>query len=129
MRIVNFVLAVMFLLFAFLQLNDSNDVIIWILIYGIMAVTCVLAAFEFYSQKAIIALLAIFFIYSLTYWSGVIDWFKSPDRSLLFDDIAKMQYPYIEAAREFLGLWICIAVLGLYLYLYRARKRGPVKTL
>ena len=127
MRIVNFVLAVMFLVFASLQLNDSNDVIIWILIYGIMAVTCVLAAFEFYSQKAIIALLVIFFIYSLTYWSGVMDWFQSPDRSLLFDDIAKMQYPYIEAAREFLGLWICIAVLGLYLY--RARKRGTVKTL
>lgn len=127
MRIVNFVLAIMFLAFASLQLNDSNDVIIWILIYGIMAVTCVLAAFEFYLPKAIIALLAIFFIYSLTYWSGVIDWFQSPDRSLLFDDLAKMQYPYIEAAREFLGLWICIAVLGFYLY--RARKRGPVKTL
>jgi len=127
MRIVNFVLAVMFLIFAFLQLNDSNDVIIWILIYGIMAVTCVLAAFEFYSSKAIIALLVIYFIYSLTYWSGVMEWLDSPDRSLLFDDIAKMQYPYIEAAREFLGLWICIAVLGLYLY--RARKRGPVKTL
>jgi hypothetical protein len=127
MRIVNFVLAVMFLVFASLQLNDSNDVIIWILIYGIMAVTCVLAAFEIYSSKAIIALLAIFFIYSLTYWSGMMDWFASPDRSLLFDDLAKMQYPYIEAAREFLGLWICIAVLGFYLY--RARKRGPIKTL
>jgi hypothetical protein len=127
MRIANFVLAIMFLVFAFLQLNDSNDVIVWILIYGIMAVTCVLAAFEYYSKKAIIALLVIFFIYSLTYWRGVLDWFASPDRSLLFDDIAKMQYPYIEAAREFLGLWICIAVLAFYWY--RSRKRGPVKTL
>lgn len=127
MKIINFVLAVMFLVFAFLQLNDSDDVILWILIYGSMAVTCVLAAFEFYSKRALIALLVVFFVYSLTYWSGVMDWFASPDRSLLFDDIAKMQYPYIEAAREFLGLWICIAVLALYIY--RAGKRGPVKTL
>jgi hypothetical protein len=34
----------------------------------------------------------------------------------LFDDVAKMQYPYIEEAREFLGLFICIAVLALQLF-------------
>ena len=33
MRIVNFILAIMFLLFAFVQINDP-DPVIWILIYG-----------------------------------------------------------------------------------------------
>ncbi|HYI78522.1 MAG TPA: transmembrane 220 family protein, partial [Chryseolinea sp.] len=37
MRIVNFILAVLFLLFAFVQINDP-DPVIWILIYGAMAV-------------------------------------------------------------------------------------------
>ncbi len=55
----------------------------------------------------------VYIIYIALLWQGVIDWLRSPDRSLLFDDLAKMQYPYIEETREVMGLVICLAVLGM----------------
>jgi len=53
---------------------------------------------------------------------GMLEWLGSPNRKLLFDNIAKMQYPYIEEAREFLGLLICIAVL-LYFFVRHRKDR------
>lgn len=121
MRVVNFILAIMFLGFAFLQLNDP-DPALWIIIYGVMAVFCIAAMFEVYSRKAILALMIIYAIYSLFYIKGLKEWLQQEDLSVLFDDLAKMEYPYIEESREFLGLLICIIVLAFYLY--RSGKRG-----
>ncbi len=120
MRIFNFILAVMFLIFAFVQINDP-DPVIWILIYGAMAVTCVMAIFEFYPSKVTVGLLVILILYSFVYVPGVIEWLQKDNKALLFDDIAKMQYPYIEQAREFLGLLICVSVL--IFHLTRAKKK------
>lgn len=119
MRIVNFLLVIMFLIFAFLQINDP-DPVIWILIYGVMAVYCVMAMFEFYPQRFLIATAAIYTLYSLLYAPGVAEWLRQDDRSELFDDLAKMEHPYIEESREFLGLLICVAVL--IFYIIRSRK-------
>lgn len=124
MRIVNFLLAIMFLAFAFLQINDP-DPILWILIYGLMAVYAVMAIFDFYPQKFLIATIGIYALYSLIFVPGVIDWFNSGDRSALFDDVAKMEHLYIEESREFLGLIICIVVL--VVYIIRSRKIRTVK--
>jgi hypothetical protein len=121
MRILNFILAIMFLSFAFLQLNDP-DPVIWILIYGSVAVSCVLAAFEIYSPKFLIALAALLVIYSLTFIQGVMTWLGTEDKTTLFSEEMKAQFPYIEESREFLGLWICILILGLYIF--RALKKG-----
>ncbi len=115
MKIVNILLIIMFLGFSYLQLNDP-DPVIWILIYGSMAAVCAMAAFRFYFKPFMLILAIGYIIYCIILWPGVSDWLKSPDRSLLFDDIAKMQFPYIEETREFLGLLICLAVLGLYWY-------------
>src|SRR5690349_4884183 len=112
-RIVNFLLAVMFILFAFLQLNDL-DPVIWILIYGSMAVLSIMAMFEFYLLKLIIFLIVIFAGYSIFYFDGVVAWLQSSNKGALFDDLAKMIYWYVEEAREFLGLMICIIVLIFY---------------
>jgi hypothetical protein len=115
MRIVNFVLAVMFLAFAFLQLNDP-DPFIWILIYGIMAVTCVLAAFEFYSRKFLIVVLVLYVAYSLVYIPGLLEWLSMENKTDLFSEEMKESHPYIEQSREFLGLMICVAVLAFYVF-------------
>jgi len=120
MRIVNFILAIMFLLFAFVQINDP-DPIIWILIYGAMAVLCIMAIFEFYPTKFTIGLLVLYVLYSIVYIPGVLEWLRQENKTMLFDDVAKMQYPYIEEAREFLGLLICIIVL--IVFVIRARRR------
>lgn len=121
MKIVNLVLAVMFLAFAFLQINDP-DPILWILIYGSMAVICVLAAFRIYSRIAIILLMGGFIGFSIIYLPAMREWIAQDDRSVLFDDLAKMEHLYIEESREFLGLMICVLVL--VLQLVRARKAG-----
>ncbi|HEY3405884.1 MAG TPA: transmembrane 220 family protein [Ohtaekwangia sp.] len=113
MRVVNFLLAVMFLLFAFLQLNDP-DPVIWILIYGGMAVFCIMAMFEYYPKKVIIGVLVIFAGYSILYFDGVTAWLQSENKSELFDEVAKMRTWYVEEAREFLGLLICVLVLVVY---------------
>ena len=121
MKVLNLVLAAMFLLFAFVQINDP-DPVLWILIYGLMAVSCILAAFQYYYPKVLVALLIAFVAYSFVFVSGVIEWMQSDDKAMLFDDIAKMQYPYIEESREFLGLFLCIVVLIMHLLRWRARQ-------
>jgi len=119
MRIVNFLFAAMFMVFAFVQINDP-DPVIWILIYGVMAVLSIMAIFEFYPRKFLIGLLVLFIAYSLVYIRGVLEWLRQDNKGDLFDDVAKMQHPYIEESREFLGLMICVAVL--VFYLYRSRR-------
>jgi hypothetical protein len=121
MKAVNLFLAVMFVVFAFVQINDP-DPLIWIFIYGAMAVICILAAFRVYPMLVMVGLLAFYIVYSFFFYNGVVEWWAQDDKSVLFDDIAKMQHPYIEESREFLGLVICIIVLILHLVLARRQK-------
>ena len=122
MKIVNFFLAVMFLFFAFLQVDDP-DPVVWILIYGIMAVIAVMAMFNVYIRNLLLVVLVVFVAYSLMFVGGVGEWLSQENKSALFDDVAKMQHLYIEEAREFLGLWICITVLIIY-YIRSRRLRN-----
>ena len=121
MRIVNFLLAAMFLVFAFLQINDP-DPLIWILIYGAMAVVSVMAIFSFYPQKFLVVLLVAYLAYSVVYFDGVMEWLRKDNKSELFDDLAKMEHWYIEEAREFLGLMICVGILIMYIVMARKRR-------
>lgn len=121
MRVVNFILAVLFLVFAFVQINDP-DPLIWILIYGAMAVASVMAIFAYYPFRFLLALLVAYTVYSFTYFDGVVEWLRQDNKAGLFDEIAKMEHWYIEEAREFLGLLICIIVLVIYIILARRKK-------
>ncbi|MBX2917586.1 MAG: transmembrane 220 family protein [Cyclobacteriaceae bacterium] len=110
-KIISFVLASMFLLFAVVQINDL-DPLLWIAIYINMAVLCAWSAFRTPNPYWLLLSGIGYLLYASFLFPGAIEWFKSPDRSLLFDDLAKMQYPYIEETREFLGLVISILVLS-----------------
>ena len=121
MRIVNFVLALMFLVFAFVQVNDP-DPVIWIMIYGVMALFAIMAAFEFYLRKFLWAALIVYGLYSLYYFPGLQEWLAQDHKEQLFDNLAKMEHLYIEESREFLGLMICNVVL--IVYLIRSRRKG-----
>ena len=121
MKIVNLALAVMFLVFAFVQINDP-DPLLWIGIYGAMAVICVLAAFRIYSRAVLLVLLALFLVYTYVLIPGIREWLSQDDRTVLLDDIAKMEHPYIEEAREFLGLVICMLVVGLQLAMSKRQR-------
>lgn len=120
-RIINFLLAGMFLLFAFVQVNDP-DPVIWILIYGMMAVLCIMAIFAYYPRPILIGVAVLYTLYAMVYLPGVITWLGTEDKAALFDDVAKMEHVYIEEAREFLGLAICLVVL--VFYIIRSRRRA-----
>ena len=119
-KVVNFLLAVMFLVFAYLQLNDP-DPIVWIPIYGVMAIVCVLAMFQYYPRAVLFSLVIFYTLYSFFYIPGVKEWLAQDDKSQLFSNVAKMEHPFIEESREFLGLMINVAVLVVYLIISRKK--------
>ena len=119
-KVVNILLAVMFLGFAYLQLNDP-DPVIWTSIYVAVAIVCALAAFNYYNRIVLWAMTVLYALYSLVYLPGAKVWFARDDKAQLFDNVAKMEHPFIEESREFLGLGICIIVL--VIYLFRSRKK------
>lgn len=122
MKIANFIFALLFLVFAFVQINDP-DPILWILIYGNMAVLSILAMFKMHFKYWQLASAAMYLIYAALLVDGAWQWWQSPDRSLLFDEIAKMQNIYIEETREFLGLVICLVVLLVQFLTQRASSK------
>ena len=120
MKILKIFFGILFILFAVVQFNDP-DPLLWIIVYGSMVVVSVMSVFHRYPLRVMIIMAAGFLIMSVLYFPGFATWFNSSDRYLLFDDLAKMQFPYIEEAREFLGLLICLAVLIFYFYLSKRR--------
>ncbi len=112
MKIFNGVFATLFLGFAALQYNDP-DPLVWISIYMAMVAVCSFALKQ-RSFKILNAILALVYIaYAAILTPALLTWWESEDRGLLFDDLAKMQFPYIEETREFLGLIICLGVLAI----------------
>lgn len=121
MKIVNGILALMFVAFTLVQFNDP-DPVIWILIYLNMVIICAAAIFKKQHQIWLLISAILYFIYACFLIPGAMEWFRSPDKAMLFDEIAKMQNLYIEETREFLGLLICLIVLGGYLLKGRVSK-------
>lgn len=115
MKYLSIFFALMFMAFAALQVNDP-DPILWILIYGVMAVVSVMAIFDYYNRKLMTGLTVLFAAYMIILFPGVSEWLQQDNKSALFDDVMKMEYPYIEESREFLGLLICQVVLALYFF-------------
>lgn len=115
MKYLSILFALMFMAFAALQVND-HDPVLWILIYGAMAVVSVMAIFDYYNGKLMIGLAVLFAVYMIILFPGLAEWFQLNDKSVLFDDAMKIKYPYIEESREFLGLLICQVVLAVYFF-------------
>jgi lipopolysaccharide/colanic/teichoic acid biosynthesis glycosyltransferase len=113
MRLLHIFLALMFMAFASLQVNDPAPVL-WILIYGSMSVVCVMGIFKYYSRKFMTVLAVGFLAYCVILWPGISEWLQQENKNVLFDDGMKMNPPYIEQSRKFLGLVICLAVLTFY---------------
>lgn len=113
MKILHGFLAIMFLVFAALQWNDP-DPYLWIPIYGVMVVLCVRAFGGHYYTKIMMALIVVYVCLGIYYFPGIQEWLQQDDKAQLFDNIAKMEHPFIEESREFLGLLINIIVLVVY---------------
>lgn len=117
MKILNATLAVLFLVFTIVQINDP-DPYYWMFIYISMTGFSLLAFSDRFFPKIMLLFVGGYLhaMFQLRY--GIKDWLVSEDLSLLFEEFAKMQYPYIEESREFLGLTICLMALGIFYFQY-----------
>ena len=110
MRILNFFICLIFLLFAGWQYNDP-DPYIWIPIYGFVALEYGLAAFDRHlPYRVLLAGLVLLTIFMLTYIPDLIDWIRMGEPSIV--ETMKAERPWIELTREGLGLMLCVMFLG-----------------
>ena len=126
MKVFNILFCVIFVFFAALQYNDP-DPYVWIPIYMYAAVLCWLAfRGKFYPNGYLLGIViyAIYAIYLVFTRDGVIDCIEKHDA----EGITKTMHaekPWIEDAREFLGLLILIVVLLIDFIYARRKLRKP----
>ena len=103
MRIFNFLLAIVFLVFAFIKTN-APDPILWILLYGAMSVICILAMFDVYLKWLIFLMFIPVIHYAVSFQMLTRDWIHSGGADRL----------HIEEVKDFFRLMLCFFVLVFY---------------
>lgn len=118
-KAIHFTLAAVFFLFAAVQYNDP-DPLMWMLIYGSVGIIAFLKVYlrQVNFGPLIVTLLVIISMYALVYIPVFIDFLGNPDKADLLGKM-KVNKPWIEGTREFLGLLITIAAL---VYLRKTKK-------
>jgi hypothetical protein len=116
MKFFNILLALLFALFAIVQLNDP-DPWAWTAMYGLVAVVSALAAFGIYRLWVIVAGMVICVVWMATLLPDFIHWIQMGAPNIAAE--MKATEPYIELTREFLGLFIAGAALAWHFF--RAR--------
>ncbi|WP_052143759.1 transmembrane 220 family protein [Wocania ichthyoenteri] len=116
---INFILCILFILFALLQLNDPDGVL-WFSIYLIVAIICLYHNFKPIPTLFLILIIATLLAYSAFHFSLFIDYLRTENKEEIF---GKMVYdkPYLEGTREFIGL--LIAAFGI-IYQLKIRKNS-----
>lgn len=113
MKIINIILTLLFILFAYFQYNDP-DPWLWIAVYLYIALVSGLAAAKIYNTWLIrIGLLGCIVGLGILL-PDFLDWLNSGAESIT--QSMKAEKPHIELTREFLGLLICGLVLGWHLW-------------
>lgn len=103
-KVIDATLAILFLLFAAVQFNDP-DPLLWIAIYGIVAMISVGAFFNRYHQYTLISLIGIITVWSLILLPNVFTWLTTSNLNEIAGEMMSDK-PYIEGTREFGGLLI-----------------------
>lgn len=114
MVILNIFFCIAFAIFAYFNLND-RDSWLWVPIYLIASILCGLAAFGKFFPIFYLIMVTFYLIYAAKLFfvrDGVRDWlFKYHHASLV--ESMQATKPYIEKTREFFGLLIISAALGI----------------
>jgi len=108
MKWINLILGVLFILFAYFQLNDP-DPYGWVAIYVLVAGICFAAAFDRYYLPIIILGLIVSMLWTLSLIPDFINWIRSGAETIVGS--MKAEKPHIELTREFLGLALISATL------------------
>lgn len=118
MKVINSILALLFLSFAAVQYNDP-DPWLWMLAYIFVAVLFVLQIIKNLPRFLILASIILFAIWGITFIPDFIDWIDKGAPSLTSE--MKATEPHIELVREFGGIVICLA--GLFFLLFQQKKK------
>jgi hypothetical protein len=114
LSILNSIFCIAFILFAYVNLNDS-DSWLWVPIYMIASVCCGLAVFNYFYPCVYLIAISFYLIYALYLFfakDGVRDWIFRYKRPSLVESMQATK-PYIEKAREFFGLLIISTALAI----------------
>lgn len=110
MKIFNLILAILFFLFALLQLNDSpGDILFWVLIYLLVSGISAFAAFNRYNMWVIVLGIGVVVYQLFRMFPAFASWINSGAPSIYGS--MKPSSPHIELVREFFGLFVCLVVL------------------
>jgi len=107
-KIFHILLALIFGVFAYLNLNDP-DATIWVLAYASVAVLFALSVGVWSDHRVTLGLAAALFMWMLTMLPGMMAWFRDGMPSITEE--MKATEPHIEVVREFLGLLIAVTAL------------------
>ncbi len=116
MKVLNLILAVLFILFAVVQYNDP-DPWGWAALYLYVAAACGMAAFGKSNKFMLILGLGVSAIWMLTLVPDFIHWVQMGMPTIVAH--MKAEAPHIELTREFLGLVVCMSALGWQWYRLR----------
>ena len=117
-KITNFILCVVFIIFALLQLNDPDGVL-WFSIYFIVALICLYNSFKPISKQLLILTIIALLAYSAFHFSLFIDYLETENKGEIFGEMI-YDKPYLEGTREFVGL--LTAAFGI-IYQLKIRKK------
>ncbi|MEE9355299.1 MAG: transmembrane 220 family protein [Methylococcaceae bacterium] len=110
MKILNYILAFIFVLFALVQYNDP-DPWFWIPVYGSVAAIAFFTAQHHFYKIPMAITLVICLIGSIYFFPGVVELFSEHEAGDLANKM-KADQTYIEEARESLGLLMAVASLA-----------------
>lgn len=116
MKITKAIIAILFLWFAYVQVNDP-DPWLWVALYLYVAVMAGLAFFDNYFPKMIFGGMFVCAIQMIALLPDFYTWLVNGAPSIV--ESMKAEQPHIELTREFLGSLICILVLW---WIYRQGK-------
>ncbi len=120
LRVINIVLTLWFLLSAVVQFNDP-DPLRWVAIYGAVTLIAGLAVFTRFYVPLIAVTLVVCLVWSLYLMPSVSELFLHHEPGELFTGMSPDR-PYVEEARESLGLLIAAAAL-IYFFVLALRQR------
>lgn len=119
LTLLNIVFFFSFMLFAYFNLNDE-DAWLWVSIYVVAALLCGFAVFDRYFDTLYLLAMSFYLIYAVVLFfvkDGVLDWIITYKRPSIVESMQATK-PYIEKTREFFGLLIISAALGLDYLMY-----------
>ena len=118
LRSINFVLAALFAVFGAIQFNDP-DPLPWLITYGLVAILALLAGFQRFYRNWNYLSLGTIVLFGAISLPGFIEYLGSGDWAALTAAMSADR-PYIETAREFLGLLFAAAAVWWLIHQSRA---------